>query len=458
MRTGRVGRWPALLLALVLLAVLTACGSRRSHDELLAASRGGDEVAGPAAGGPRATSTTEAPTGTGEGALPGDGDGATATTTPGAGATTTSVEAGPSCTGDEKPLVVGSVGQTSGVVGTAFAPAIKAAQAWVAATNAKGGLSCHRVEYLVADDGGDPARQLALVRQLVEQKGVVAMLGPTASLTARASQAYLTSKRIPVIGGVAGPWAYESPMFFPASAPVSGPGLVHGTAEYLRGKGLRKVGVITCSESADCSSVGGDFDRVGRSVGLQVVYNTRASALQPDYTSVCQAAQQAGAEAIVSIMGASSLTRLGQSCARVAYHPVQVTPEAAAQLEHASDPNVAPLGVIMPVAPWTATGPEMTRFRDALQRYAPGVAPNPSSIQGWVWARLLEAAGQRLAAPTSAALLDGLYALRDDDLGGLTVPLRFTPGKAAAPSTCWWIVEGDDGRWASPSGGRRSCA
>src|SRR5258706_297544 len=80
------------------------------------------------------------------------------------------------CGGSESAPVLGSVSILTGPIGAAVKPMVKGAQTWVAAMNAKGGLRCHKITYLVADDGGDPSRHQALVHQQVEQGHVQAFL------------------------------------------------------------------------------------------------------------------------------------------------------------------------------------------------------------------------------------------------------------------------------------------
>ena len=47
--------------------------------------------------------------------------------------------------------------------------------------NDNGGLNGHPVRVIVADDGGDPARALSLVRDLVENQSAVAFMGQSAA-------------------------------------------------------------------------------------------------------------------------------------------------------------------------------------------------------------------------------------------------------------------------------------
>lgn len=486
MRTTHRPTWVVALAAVVALSLTSAaCGTRRTHDELLAsaqvengAAAGTTNVTASGAGrGPVGAGGSNAPADPVDGAS----DVAGATPTPGqvaegaqgdapAGPDAAPAEQQPApeaaaCTGDEPPLVIGSVGQMTGAVGNGVIDEVRATQAWVAAINERGGVNCHRITYLVVDDGGDPARHQSLVRQMVERDGVVAILTPTAALTGRASVAYLTEQRIPVIGGVAGPWAYESPVYFPhtAGGPDGVPAVesvqFRAIAEYATARGQRDLGVITCQESTDCASINENAERHAGNAGLNLVYNGRASALQPDYTSVCQAAQRAGATILYPVIGPAGVTRLGESCARVNYHPLYIVPQVTATPAMASDPNLVPLGVIMPVLPWMISdNAAIAEFQETLAQYAPSVAPGPASIIGWVGAKLFEEATRNLPEPTSEAILEGMWSIRENDLGGLTVPLTFDRDQTRGAHPCWWLAEGNDGQYTSPNGGRRNCA
>jgi hypothetical protein len=89
------------------------------------------------------------------------------------------------------------------------------------------------------------------------------------------------------------------------------------------------------------------------------------------------------------------------------------------------------------------------------------VVSDGSAIQGWVSARLLEAALRKAADPTtSTGILQGLYSIRGDDLGGLTYPITFTAGAAnntAVMPACYWVVKVQRGAFVSPDGGQRHC-
>jgi branched-chain amino acid transport system substrate-binding protein len=220
-RTGLRRQLSVVLLGLVPL-LPTGCGSRYSTADFARAAgdTGSDEAARPSAGdtvpGPQTTagggadgtaaetpspaatatasggrpsgsgSTSAASGGTGGGSGAGTAAGSGTSTGPAAtpagkpptgGASTVSPTAGPS--GPKAEIVLGTFGTESGPVGANVVTAPVGIRAWLASINARGGLNGHPVRIIFGgDDGGDPARALAITRRLVEDDKVIGLLTP----------------------------------------------------------------------------------------------------------------------------------------------------------------------------------------------------------------------------------------------------------------------------------------
>jgi branched-chain amino acid transport system substrate-binding protein len=368
------------------------------------------------------------------------------------------------CAADCKALVLGSVGTYSGIVGQNVTPGVKAVQAWVAATNAAGGLGGHRVEFVVADDGSDPARHRALVQELVENKGVVAFVYNAAPLSGQASVDYVTSKRVPIIGSeIASEWFYASPMFFPQA--TSGK-MVHAAdlaadARALLPDGKKRLGLIFCSDGVQiCKDAAEVIPGYARKVGFDFVYQGSGSLAQPDFTAECLAARNAGVQVLVPIMDANSAQRIGRSCASVGFKPTYSLGPPILFEHFQEDPNFEGSIGTPVVAPWLDTAnPGIAEFRAAMKRYAPDVPASASAPLGWVSAKLLERAARNLPAqPTSAAVLEGLWSVHDDTLGGLTFPLSFVRDRVAERPLCAGVVIVQDGKWRIHPKGQLTCA
>ncbi|MFN2539955.1 MAG: ABC transporter substrate-binding protein, partial [Mycobacteriales bacterium] len=167
------------MIGLTVLSVLaTACGTRQSHDDVMAAVRGGAAVGQQSSSSLGISGTTGSAPADG---LPSSGPAAAGAAVPGGRQSTPgSVASGPAATGgsggprvlgtgDHTPLVIGEVGTFSGLVGANGVPLRAALRAWVQATNAAGGVLGHPVQLISIDDQGNTSKAQAAVRRLVEE-------------------------------------------------------------------------------------------------------------------------------------------------------------------------------------------------------------------------------------------------------------------------------------------------
>ena len=217
--------------------------------------------------------------------------------------------------GKRPPALFATIGTLSGPAGTVLQPFVQAEQVWVADINARGGLNGHEVRLLVHDDGGDPARHRALLKEAAEAKKVLAILGYLAPIHGGAPD-YLSAQRVPVIGHEGG-W-YDSPMVFPqaSSGDQYAMATIAATAHQALPVGHKKLATIVCAEVQGC----GYLEKVAAAhapkLGFSLVYRGKAGLAQPDYTAECLAAQNAGADVVLVLLDTNSLVRLSGSCAR----------------------------------------------------------------------------------------------------------------------------------------------
>ncbi|HYH48030.1 MAG TPA: ABC transporter substrate-binding protein [Acidimicrobiia bacterium] len=369
----------------------------------------------------------------------------------------------PGCPNPCAPLVIGSVGTWSGLVGQNVVGGLHALQAWVAATNAAGGVNGHQVRLVTADDGTDPARHRALVQELVERRGVVAFVYNAAVFSGHASIGYLEERKIPVVGGSGTePWYTTSPMFF--TQVIAGEVAIEATvASYARSAkamGIAKMGLITCSDGVQVCQ---DTARVApgyiKRYGLELAYQGQASLAQPDFTANCLAARNAGAEILYLALDANSYSRFGKGCASVGYKPRYGIAQPVMLADLAKDPNLQGSPGVSYTAPFFfGANPGIARFQKAMGQYAAKAPLTGSASLGWSAAELLGASARRLSpTPTSADVLEGVWSLNGDDLSGLTAPLRFKRGGPTVPPVCYWQVIVTNNSYQSPDQGQRHC-
>ena len=452
-------------------------GSGSSATGSAGASSGGaagSSIAGSAGGASASTGGSKTATGSGAGAGgatngartaagPSSGGGTAggtatkaAATAPGAGG---AAAAGPAT---KAPITVGSVATLSGPLGSFTKDYIYAIGVWVKWRNNHGGVNGHPIRHLITDDAGDPARYNAAVRQMTEEQGAIAFLHNTIGF-AGGDLGYITQKRMPVIGHEGGTdAAYDSPFVFTPAASGSTYAYAGGSAiaSVAVPAGKKKLAVLACSDVKLCDN----FFKVltgpeGAEMGFEVVYKARPSLTQPDYTGECISARQAGADVMITILDNNSMLRVARSCARQNYKPTYGFFDNVTLPSVAQDPNVEGAVVAAKAPPWVARDlPGLAEIHQAFAEVVPGVEVNGAHVNGWVSAKTFENAAKNLPdKPTNEDVLNGLWSLNGDSLGGLTYPLTFPKMGNSPKKACWGVVVIKDQKFVAPQGSAVTC-
>ena len=156
--------------------------------------------------------------------------------------------------------------------------------------------------------------------------------------------------------------------------------------------------------------------------------------------------------------------RIIDNCAQLGYKPAQVnqSPEFTAQF--LSDPNMNGIVLVAPTSNFSDQSiPGVKNYTSALSKYAPDILHSPQfsyiNFTAWVGAQLFVAAAKAAnlgPASTPADVKKGLYALKNETLGGLVPPLNFTPGKASV-TPCYFVQKVDGGKLLTVGSGQPTC-
>ena len=181
-------------------------------------------------------------------------------------------------------------------------------------------------------------------------------------------------------------------------------------------------------------------------------FTAAISGSAPSYTAQCLAMKAAGVKYSFVSHAAAIVDRVINDCAAQNYYPVWVTPQFATSFLSNSNLGKGNFVSITAVAPYT--GPLAKTFRGAVAKYAPGIASQPTfgtySYQAWLSGELLRKALEK-ARPTGrtitrADVFKGMYALRNETLGGQTPPLTFKKG-SAPNNKCFFIATIKNGKY-----------
>jgi branched-chain amino acid transport system substrate-binding protein len=372
---------------------------------------------------------------------------------------------GSGSSGGSKPtgstIAVGVIGSYSGAVSSSIAGAKLAIQAWADSVNASGGINGHPVKLYIEDDAGNAATSLTEVKALVQQDHVVAIVGQSTGDTSP-WQKYIDSAGIPVVGGNTASTAYlADPNWFSVGGNLIAN--FYGVAAVAKENGP-KLGNLYCAELPACAATNTLLQVFGNPLGVSVSYSSKVAATAPDFTAVCQGLKSSGVQSYTLGLAAATLKQVATQCGQQGLNAKLVVSNVA-DSTFPSDPAFNGIEVVDAMFPFFDTSnPATQAFHAALKQYAPSLGTSESPLnsevtQAWASGKLFEAAvaGSGSAAVTAASITQGLYSLKGETLGGLTVPLTFTPGQAANHN-CYFTYTIQNGKFVEPNGLKTSCA
>ena len=368
---------------------------------------------------------------------------------------------GPS-TGTKSEIAVGVIGSYSGPFADSQQPAKLAVQAWAAEVNASGGINGHPVKLYIEDDKGVTASAVTMVKKLVEQDQVVAIVGQISSAsTAWAS--YVASKGVPVIGG-----SSQSDLAYMTNADFYAVGgnllsLFYGVSAQAKTHGT-KWGALYCAEIAPCAAVTNIAKAYTPSTGVSVAFAGSVAATASDYTAQCQALKNAGVESYTIALGLSAVPRVAGQCAQQGLKAVHIFP-GTEDSNTASQPTSEGMEFADSNYPFFDESiPAAKAMHDAFRKYSPSLgssaAPsNPFAVGAYLGGKLFEAAVKAAGTDsiTSASVKQGIYALKGETLGGMSPPLTFKEGQPNL-FNCYYAGKVTGGKFVTLNDGKPQCA
>ena len=335
-------------------------------------------------------------------------------------------------------------------------------QVWAKWVNAHGGINGYPVRVIVKDDGQNPATSLDEAKELVTSDHIMAMVGET-SLVDATWASYIASTSVPVLGGIPQEAPFlTNPDFFPSGAQLS---LVGGVSALASSAGKHHLGVFYCAEVPICAQAVPPVRAVGRLLGMSLAAG-RIAASAPSYTAQCLAAKGAGVDAVWVLQTPADVQRFAADCSQQGYKPLEVGELGSASPAWLTDPNLTGMLVTSNNADtYDPSLPALGSFYAALRQYAPGTLTSSKTVErpitlfSWAGGVLFQAAAKAAhltPASSPADVKKGLYALRGETLGGISPPLTFTPGRPTFVP-CYFTAEVKNGTFVPLNGGKPNC-
>ena len=211
-----------------------------------------------------------------------------------AGASSAAFAAGPTCT--DGKIAIGAVTTATGPAD--FSEVAKAAKATFDKFNADGGINGCKIDYTIADDKADPQVAAQSARDLVDNKGVVAMAGSASLLECAVNAGYYDKSGVLSIQGLGvDPVCFNSPSISPVNV---GPyTLTSAVLQYGSSKlGAKKLCGIFWIVGGTDEAYKGAISRWEKLSGMTMVSVDMTLPFQGDYTPFILKARDAGCDAI----------------------------------------------------------------------------------------------------------------------------------------------------------------
>ena len=362
------------------------------------------------------------------------------------------------------PITVGIICDCTGAFAGVLTDSAKVYQAWASSVNAAGGINGHPVKTILVDDQSNPGNSLTDVENLVKQDHVVALMD--ASDLDETWASFVKAQHVPVIGTN----VTEAPFFTNSDFYAEGATedtLFPGVIDSAKAAGAANVGLLYCAEAVQCQEGIAPLKALGTKMSMPVKYTGEISATAPSYTAQCVAAQQAGVQALFIADIAAVAAKVAQNCSQQGYHPVYVLDGVDINQGFMTAPGLKD-NLVGPVddLPYYADSPVNTAMNAAIDKYYPGLRDDAgysmAAANAWTSGLLLEAAAKAGGlttsdTPTSAELITGLTALKDETLSGTAPSLTFAAGQAH-PVSCWFSYQLKNGVYSMPNGTKQTCA
>jgi ABC-type branched-subunit amino acid transport system substrate-binding protein len=302
--------------------------------------------------------------------------------------------------------------------------------------NHRGGVNGRKIDFIVYDDGYNPARTVEQTRKLVEEDHVFLDFGSTGTPTNLAVRKYLNANNIPQLFLISGAPQFNDPKNFPWSIPGAGNYVTEGRidAQYiLKNKPDAKIAVLYQNGDLGGSFLKGLRQQLGDQADKMIVSAISFEPTDPTVDSQIISLAQTHATVFADYALPKIVAQALRKSLDLGWHPLHIIPAIAAIPEAAFKPvgyenavgtiSLTALKDPTDKAQW-GNSPDFKAFGEWMAKYNTS-SPDPNSVLNSV-------------AYGSASLLIDVLTKCGDDLtranvikvaGSLDVPIpMFLPG------------------------------
>lgn len=374
---------------------------------------------------------------------------ATSTTEPTTEGTSTDDggSAGPA-TGE--PIKVGAIVTASG--GPTFAPSTDAAAAFFEQLNERGGINGRPVEYIVIDDAFDGTKTAQAARQLLDQDGVVALVGSASIADCPINGPEYTDAGIVSIGLGIAPQCFTSPNIAPVNTGLfqgTGVSLVYAVDDLGKTSPCTLLGAANGAEEA----VQPTLAAFTAQTGVELVSEQYYPDGETDFGPFLLNAQSAGCDVLVAVVAGADVIAVEKQATelgvRESMEILQLSSAYNAFVAEALGGEADGMVANSEFLPYTGSGaddPGLAEYFATME--AGGVGLDSFGQGGFLSAKIFTDVVSAIDGEiTRESVTEAFKSMEPYETPLLGTPYVFGPGDAHQPNTSSRFVELRDGDW-----------
>ena len=207
-----------------------------------------------------------------------------------------------------EPISVGAILAVTGPASFLGGPEARTLEMLAEEVNAKGGINGHKVELFIMDSGASPEKAVSFAKQLIEEKKVLAILGPSTSgetmqikgIAEEGKTILLSCAAAEVIVNPVAKWVFKTPQ--------KDSDAIQAIFNQMKRMKISKIGVLSGNDGFG-SAGKGQIEKLAPENGITIVANEVYDKASTDLTAEVTKLKAANVEAIVnwSIVPAQSI-------------------------------------------------------------------------------------------------------------------------------------------------------
>jgi branched-chain amino acid transport system substrate-binding protein len=198
-----------------------------------------------------------------------------------------------------EPIKIGAIFAVTGPAAYLGAPEEKTARMLADQINSTGGLIGRPVEIIVKDSGGSSEKAISFAKQLIEEAGVVAIVGPTTSGESMAIKELCQKASMPLISCAAAETITNPVAKYVFKTPQKDNYIVEWIYRTMNKLGISKIGVVA-SNTGFGNGGRAQLEKYASKYGITIAISEAYDANATDLSALLTKVNATGAEAVVN--------------------------------------------------------------------------------------------------------------------------------------------------------------